>query len=203
MFATALHLLLLVRALPSSALRISPAARCPTRTACNSPRTPCILASDAAGDAAELEDPSLPAPSADDLECEARVVTELKDTVNNASLPDRFMMAMRAMRGEFSPSSGDTERDDGQILEAMVDFPADIDLKVVSQSLPAAEQQELVRQLGEVVAALGPSAAEPKVTPRPGDRISIAVTLPKVPSAAALAELRAGMLADERVKFVF
>ena len=56
---------------------------------------------------------------------------------------------------------------------------------------------------GEVVAALGPSAAEPKVTPRPGDRISIAVTLPKVPSAAALAELRAGMLADERVKFVF
>ena len=199
MFAAALHLLLLVLALPSSALRISPAARCPTRTACNSPRTPCILAS-AAGDAAELEDPSL---SADDLECEARVVTELKDTVNNASLPDRFMMAMRAMRGEFSPSSGDTERDDGQILEAMVDFPADIDLKVVSQSLPAAEQQELVRQLGEVVAALGPSAAEPKVTPRPGDRISIAVTLPKVPSAAALAELRAGMLADERVKFVF
>lgn len=200
MFAAALHLLLLVLALPSSALRISPAARCPTRTACNSPRTPCILASDAAGDAAELEDPSL---SADDLECEARVVTELKDTVNNASLPDRFMMAMRAMRGEFSPSSGDTERDDGKILEAMVDFPADIDLKVVSQSLPAAEQQELVRQLGEVVAALGPSAAEPKVTPRPGDRISIAVTLPKVPSAAALAELRAGMLADERVKFVF
>ena len=65
--------------------------------------------------------------AADDLECEARVVTELKDTVNNASLPDRFMMAMRAMRGEFSPSSGDTERDDGQILEAMVDFPADID----------------------------------------------------------------------------
>ena len=200
MFAAALHLLLLVLALPSSALRISPAARCPTRAACNSPRTPCILASDAAGDAAELEDPSL---SADDMECEARVVTELKDTVNNASLPDRFMMAMRAMRGEFSPSSGDTERDDGQILEAMVDFPADIDLKVVSQSLPAAEQQELVRQLGEVVAALGPSAAEPKVTPRPGDRISIAVTLPKVPSAAALAELRAGMLADERVKFVF
>ena len=200
MFAAALHLLLLVLALPSSALRISPAARCPTRTACNLPRTPCILASDAAGDAAELEDPSL---SADDMECEARVVTELKDTVNNASLPDRFMMAMRAMRGEFSPSSGDTERDDGQILEAMVDFPADIDLKVVSQSLPAAEQQELVRQLGEVVAALGPSAAEPKVTPRPGDRISIAVTLPKVPSAAALAELRAGMLADERVKFVF
>ena len=200
MFAAALHLLLLVLALPSSALRISPAARCPTRTACNSPRTPCILASDAAGDAAELEDPNL---SADDMECEARVVTELKDTVNNASLPDRFMMAMRAMRGEFSPSSGDTERDDGQILEAMVDFPADIDLKVVSQSLPAAEQQELVRQLGEVVAALGPSAAEPKVTPRPGDRISIAVTLPKVPSAAALAELRAGMLADERVKFVF
>ena len=199
MFAAALHLLLLVLALPSSALRISPAARCPTRTACNSPRTPCILAS-AAGAAAELEDPSL---SADDMECEARVVTELKDTVNNASLPDRFMMAMRAMRGEFSPSSGDTERDDGQILEAMVDFPADIDLKVVSQSLPAAEQQELVRQLGEVVAALGPSAAEPKVTPRPGDRISIAVTLPKVPSAAALAELRAGMLADERVKFVF
>ena len=89
--------------------------------------------------AAELEDPSL---SADDMECEARVVTELKDTVNNASLPDRFMMAMRAMRGEFSPSSGDTERDDGQILEAMVDFPADIDLKVVSQSLPAAEQQD-------------------------------------------------------------
>ena len=200
MCAAALHLLLLVLALPSSALRISPAARCPTRTACNLPRTPCILASDAAGDAAELEDPSL---SADDMECEARVVTELKDTVNNASLPDRFMMAMRAMRGEFSPSSGDTERDDGQILEAMVDFPADIDLKVVSQSLPAAEQQELVRQLGEVVAALGPSAAEPKVTPRPGDRISIAVTLPKVPSAAALAELRAGMLADERVKFVF
>ena len=200
MFAAALHLLLLVLALPSSALRILPAARCLTRTACNLPRTPCILASDAAGDAAELEDPSL---SADDMECEARVVTELKDTVNNASLPDRFMMAMRAMRGEFSPSSGDTERDDGQILEAMVDFPADIDLKVVSQSLPAAEQQELVRQLGEVVAALGPSAAEPKVTPRPGDRISIAVTLPKVPSAAALAELRAGMLADERVKFVF
>jgi len=200
MFA-ALHLLLLVLALPSSALRISPAARCPTRTACNSPRTPCVLASDAAGDAAELEDPSLA--SADDMECEARVVTELKDTVNNASLPDRFMMAMRAMRGVFSPARGDTERDDGQILEAMVDFPADIDLKVVSQSLPAAEQQELVRQLGEVVAALGPSAAEPKVTPRPGDRISIAVTLPKVPSAAALAELRAGMLADERVKFVF
>ena len=200
MFAAALHLLLLVLALPSSALRILPAARCLTRTACNLPRTPCILASDVAGDAAELEDPSLPA---DDMECEARVVTELKDTVNNASLPDRFMMAMRAMRGEFSPSSGDTERDDGQILEAMVDFPADIDLKVVSQSLPAAEQQELVRQLGEVVAALGPSAAAPKVTPRPGDRISIAVTLPKVPSAAALAELRAGMLADERVKFVF
>ena len=118
MFAAALHLLLLVLALPSSALRILPAARCLTRTACNLPRTPCILASDAAGDAAELEDPSLPAPSADDMECEARVVTELKDTVNNASLPDRFMMAMRAMRGEFSPSSGDTERDDGQILEA-------------------------------------------------------------------------------------
>ena len=112
MFAT-----LLLVALPSIlGLRIAPtAARHPTRAA--------SLAS-----ADELEDPSLA--SAGDMEC-GRRGPELKDTVNNASLPDRFMMAMRAMRGEFSPSS-DTERDDGQILEAMVDFPADIDLKVVS-----------------------------------------------------------------------
>ena len=63
---------------------------------------------------------------------------------------------MRAMRGEFSPSSGDTERADGQILEAMVDFPADIDLKVVSQSLPAAEREEI----DEAVAMLREAGAQ-------------------------------------------
>ena len=47
----------------------------------------------------------------DDCECTGRVVTELVETGTNAALPDRFLYAMRAIQGEYSPPEGtlDTE----------------------------------------------------------------------------------------------
>ena len=162
MFAT-----LLLVALPSIlGLRIAPtAARHPTRAAC-------IFAS-----ADELEDPSLA--SADDMECEARVVTELKDTVNNASLPDRFMMAVRAIRGEFSPAEGDdTERAEDQITSALVSFPATVTIKVVTRPLAdSAEAEQLCDDLNNLLSTLeGAGAPEVAVTER-GSRRSFGFSL--------------------------
>ena len=77
-------------------------------------------------------------PEGDNLECTGRIVTELKATGDDA-LPDRFMFAMRAIRGEFSPPDGaeDNENVDGALTEALLSFPAKVNLRVVSARPPA------------------------------------------------------------------
>ena len=166
---------LLLVALPSIlGLRIAPtAARHPTRAAC-------IFAS-----ADELEDPSLA--SADDMECEARVVTELKDTVNNASLPDRFMMAVRAIRGEFSPSdeTADTENAEDAITSALINFPAKVRLKIVSTPLGTAGEAEALGADLSLLCKQLEGAGEPELcSVERGSRRSYELIL-DVPDAAA------------------
>ena len=55
----------------------------------------------------------------DDMECTGRIVTELVEA-GNAPLPDRFMYAMRAIRGEFTPADGvaDTHTPEHEPLRA-------------------------------------------------------------------------------------
>ena len=57
-----------------------------------------------------------------EVECsEGRIVTELVEAGNSA-LPDRFMMAVRAIRGEFSPTEGveDTEFGDDMLTACAI-----------------------------------------------------------------------------------
>lgn len=51
----------------------------------------------------------------DAMECEARVVTELVDA-SGQPLPDRFVMAMRALQGEFTPQETDVDNERSQDL---------------------------------------------------------------------------------------
>lgn len=94
----------------------------------------------------------------DDLEglpdignCEGRIVTELKAV--DGELPDRFMMAVQAIRGDFSPPEDhpDDERQEDLILQALTNFPATVNLKVVSRAGP---EEELDRR--DTIAALAP-----------------------------------------------
>ena len=52
-------------------------------------------------------------------------------------LPDRFVMAMRAIRGEFSPAEGaaDNERTEDALTAALLSFPAKVTLRVVTRCL--------------------------------------------------------------------
>jgi len=135
--------------------------------------------------------------------CEGRIVTELKDVVNG-QLPDRFMMAVQAIRGEFSPPDEvpDTERTDDLILQALTNFPATVRLKVVSRAVPEEELDGLVRDVTKLCESVpGGSDAEVDVVPR-GSRRSIGFAL-RVPNANALAELRDALMQDPRVQMVF
>ena len=126
-------------------------------------------------------------------------MTELRGE-NNETLPDRFQIAMRAIRGEFSPSDGaDTEDVDDAITAALLTFPAQVKLRVVSSKLSAEQAATLEADLSRMIDAL--VEAEFSMQERAG-RLSFDVVL-TVPSAAALAAVRGALKSDERVAMVF
>ena len=143
---------------------------------------------------------------ADDCECTGRIVTELVETGSNEALPDRFMFAMRAIRGEFTPEEGaaDTERSSDAITAALLNFPTTVSLRVVTRPMASdADAEELVRQLNVMLETLeGADAPSVTVAPKPGNRRSLDFAL-RVPDAGALTTLREALREDERVQFVF
>jgi hypothetical protein len=107
------------------------------------------------------DDAELPA---DSMDCSARIVSELVDTSGGdgkEALPDRFLMAVRAIRGEFSPPEGvaDTERQEDSLTEALVTFPATVQLRVVSR--PLEEEEVRRRPIAATPAGLALRAASP------------------------------------------
>ncbi len=141
----------------------------------------------------------------DNVECTGRVVTELVDATTECgkgALPDRFMMAMRAIRGEFSSLApeADTERTQDSLLMALVSFPAAVTLRIVSRPLDDAGAAELVSDVTLIGESSG--GAEVDVKPR-GERRAIDLRLTAVPDAATLGVLREALKADERVQMVF
>jgi putative lipoic acid-binding regulatory protein len=149
----------------------------------------------------ELEQQQL---TEDDMECTARVVTELVES-GNAPLPDRFMFAMRAIRGEFTPPEGatDTDRAEDAITSALMQFPATIPLRVVTRPITESAYAELSEQLVMMLTTLeGAEAAGVTMKERPGQRRSIEFSV-KVPDAGALSMLREALKEDDRVQMVF
>ena len=133
------------------------------------------------------------ASATENCECTSRVVTDLE------LLPERFTMAMRAIGGEFSPVDGasDTDRESGNILAGLMQFPADLPMRVVS--VPGADVDGLVADVTEL--ASGDEA--PQVVLRLGGRVaSISCTI-HCESPSALSAARETLLADPRVKMVF
>ena len=143
--------------------------------------------------------------SDDDVECTGRIVTELVEA-GNKPLPDRFMLAMRAIRGEFSPEEAtiDTERAEDTLTSALLNFPATVELRVVTQPLPVEEESaQLVSELNMMLESLeGAGAPSVDVKERPGNRKAINFSL-SVPDASSLSMLREALKEDERVQFVF
>ena len=142
---------------------------------------------------------------ADDCECTGRVVTELVEA-GNVALPDRFMFAMRAIRGDFSPPQGaeDTDRAEDALTAALVNFPATVTMRVVTRPLEGGEEAEsLVAELNMMLATLeGADASEVDVKERPGGRQAINFSL-RVPDASSLSMLREALKEDDRVQMVF
>jgi hypothetical protein len=160
--------------------------------------------------------------TADDMQCsEGRIVTELVDTscagADKQTLPDRFLMAVRAIRGEFSPVEGvaDTEvctrarhttpiehsiealtdrvatpqHGEDTITSALLNFPATVTLKVVSRPLPtSAEADQLGDELSMLLTALNDSPdEEPEIGVTERGSRRSYSLRMKVPDAAALA----------------
>ena len=79
--------------------------------------------------------------------CEGRIVTELVDISagEKLKLPDRFMFAVSAIRGEYStlPPEMDTEVAEDSITSALLQFPAAVTMKVVSTSLFVAQASNM------------------------------------------------------------
>ena len=141
---------------------------------------------------------------ADDMECTGRVVTELVET-GNSPLPDRFMFAMRAIRGDFSPDEGmvDTERVEDAITSALISFPATVSLRVVTRPLADGAFEELAEQLSLMLTTLeGAETAGVSTKERPGQRRSMEFSL-RVPDANSLSMLREALKDDERIQMVF
>ena len=151
-----------------------------------------------------LDDIDLP----DDLgsECTGRIVTELVDATaegGKGALPDRFMYAMRAIRGEFSPDdANDTELAEDSLTAALITFPALVRLRIVSRPLPEAELDSLVRDISLLASQLDAAGAgEVGFTVRGSRRsIDFAATLP---DAASISAMRYTLKADARVQMVF
>ncbi|KAL1524817.1 hypothetical protein AB1Y20_019697 [Prymnesium parvum] len=139
---------------------------------------------------------------ADDMECEGRVVAELV-AADGGVLPDRFMIAVQAIRGDFSPPDDepDDERQEDLIFQALTDFPATVQLKVVSRAVPEEQLDSLVKDVAKLCECVDATDAAWKAVRR-GSRRSIALSI-RVPSALALAELRDALVKDPRVQMVF
>ena len=138
------------------------------------------------------------------MQCTGRVVTELVEA-GNSPLPDRFMYAMRAIRGDFSPDAGtvDTERVDDAITSALLQFPTTVSLRVVTRPLEDSVYAELAEQVTLLLNTLeGAEAAGVTTKERPGQRRAMEFSL-RVPDASSLAMLREALKDDERVQFVF
>ena len=140
----------------------------------------------------------------DNVSCSGRVVTELIDAETGA-LPDRFMMAVRAIRGEFSPSdeAADTENAEDAITSALINFPAKVRLKIVSTPLGTADEAKALGSDLSLLCKQLEGAGEPELcSVERGSRRSYELII-DVPDAAALAVLRNALLEDERVQMVF
>lgn len=155
------------------------------------------------GAACEEED------SADDdnMECTTRIVTELRES-NNSTLPDRFLMAMRAIRGEFSPAEGseDNEYVEDALTAALLKFPAKVSVRVISYKIETDDEaaclaEEIGALVSEVHTSIDGSAPAIGVATR-GERRSYDLAL-TVPSADSLAALRGALKEDVRVQMVF
>ena len=141
----------------------------------------------------------------EDMQCTARVVTNLVDATTECgkgALPDRFMMAMRAIRGEFSKlePEADTERAQDSLLTALVNFPAAVTLRIVSRPLDETSAIQLVSDVTLIGQSSGGAEVDVKLR---GERRSIDLRLAAVPDAATLGVLREALKADDRVQMVF
>ena len=153
-------------------------------------------------DMAALEGQQL---DADDMQCSGgRIVTELR-AADKTELPDRFMYAVRAIRGDFTQEgSVDTEYVEDSITSALLNFPATVTLRVVTKPMPSPEAADELRdQLSMLFSTLEGAEGAPEVceTER-GARRSFDFRL-KVPDAYSLSVLRNAIKEDERVQMVF
>jgi len=125
----------------------------------------------------------------------------------DGELPDRFMMAVQAIRGDFSPEEGapDDEHQDDLLLQALVKFPATVEVRVVSRPVPAPHLQaleaDIAGMLRQCVEAVEDEVPQLSMKER-GSRRSFSFSI-KLPSANALAELRSVLNEDPRVQMVF
>lgn len=131
--------------------------------------------------------------------------TELTESgEDKAPLPPRFMHAVRACRGEYTPDdpAADTQESDDLLTGALLTFPCEVRLKLVSEPLGDEAAARLVSDVRRLVDETQPGSAPLSVTSR-GKRTSIALVLADVPDVGALAAVRDALAEDPRVWTIF
>ena len=115
------------------------------------------------------------------------------------------MMAVRAIRGDFSPPEGaeDNEYVEDALTSALISFPATVKLKIISVPMEKPDEADLLSaDLNLLCYSLEGAGAPDVCVVERGSRRSFELSL-DVPDAASLAILRRALLEDERVQMVF
>jgi len=118
-----------------------------------------------------------------------------KEVLDGDNLTDRFKYKVHALMGNFDPpvAEQDNERENGNILNAMLKFPVDYTFNIVGRTDGRVEQQELfVQQVKDCVlkgsGEVDLDAFIVKVTPRGENFTKVSVDF-NVDSAAIIASI--------------
>lgn len=131
-----------------------------------------------------------------------------RDPVGNTeALTDRFVMAARALRGEYDPEDASEDTEQNSLLSALVDgYPASYTFTAVGKPASsdadgiAALVDELVRT---VSAACDGAFVDATVTPRLGGKFASVKLDTTVQSPEVVPEVLARLKADSRITMVF
>ena len=133
---------------------------------------------------------------------------DLIDTKTGKALNEfgatRFDVAVRAMRGEYDPIGVSTEKEEGQILDTLTQFPSDYTFQAAGKKADLTEDaiEDLKGKIGHVCGGeIDPTQIEIKERGNSGKFISVWVTC-TVHSAEMVQEVLRELGADQRVMMI-
>lgn len=133
--------------------------------------------------------------------CTDAKITRSLGEASGEPLNDRFLMAQRALSGEFSPSDDDRDTEHGTgLIEGLMDFPAEHTFRVVAQQTGDKDVAAELSELSREACGLAPTALKTEV--RSSKYVSIEMRI-LVGSAAMVQDLHARFKSHPLVKFCF